>query len=382
MRSLPFGIDDSSAPRLTGALHLRPGSFGQVPSRLSAEAEAQIVDGTLLLIGGITSGVRLELLTDSSALELDLHLTRLKMGDQDIVRAVCDLVVDGGEPQAVEVTDTAVLHVISARPFQIDLQPAPPATVRFDLPGEGLRRVEVWLPHNALCEVVDVRVDDQAAVEAAPRPARRWVHYGSSISHCLEAARPTETWPAIVGRRHDVELINLAIAGQAHLDQFAARAIRSLAPDAISIKVGINVVNGDTLRERTFAPAAHGFLDTIRDVLPDTPILVVTPIICPVAEDHPGPTLSEGGPVYVVDRPEALAEGALSLTKIRSLLATVVGARVAAGDEHLSIRNGLDLFGPDDVDDLPDGLHPNGDGYKRMADRFEQWTFAGDGLFT
>ena len=65
--------------------------------------------------------------------------------------------------------------------------------------------------------------------------------------------------------------------------------IASQPADLISLKLGINVVNGDTMRERTFVPAVHGFLDTIRERHPDVPVAVVTPIICPVAEDHPGP---------------------------------------------------------------------------------------------
>ena len=37
--------------------------------------------------------------------------------------------------------------------------------------------------------------------------------------------------------------------------------------------------------------------------------------------------------------------------------------------------SGLDLFGVDDVADLPDGIHPNPDGQRRIAERFERLTF-------
>jgi lysophospholipase L1-like esterase len=37
--------------------------------------------------------------------------------------------------------------------------------------------------------------------------------------------------------------------------------------------------------------------------------------------------------------------------------------------------SGLDLFGADDVADLPDGIHPNPDGQVRIADRFERLAF-------
>ncbi|WP_425329120.1 hypothetical protein [Streptomyces eurocidicus] len=36
----------------------------------------------------------------------------------------------------------------------------------------------------------------------------------------------------------------------------------------------------------------HGFLDTVRDGHPATPLLLISPITCPAVEDVPGPTLS------------------------------------------------------------------------------------------
>ena len=69
-----------------------------------------------------------------------------------------------------------------------------------------------------------------------------------------------------------------------------ARAIRDLPAHANSLEVGINIVNAASLIERSFLPAFHGFLDTVRDGHP-TPILIITPIICPSAENRPGSTL-------------------------------------------------------------------------------------------
>ena len=157
--------------------------------------------------------------------------------------------------------------------------------------------------------------------------------------------------------------------------------VRKLPVDLISMKVGINVVNQDSFRERTFLPAVHGFLDTVRDGHPTTPILVVTPITCPAHEDHPGPTMGTGGPIAAPERPPALSTGSLSLRRIRELLADVVATRVAGGDDHLHLLAGPELFGPDDLADLPDGLHPNSAGYARMGDRFHAWAFEGTGPF-
>ena len=100
---------------------------------------------------------------------------------------------------------------------------------------------------------------------------RVWLHHGSSISHGSDAASPTTTWPALAAALGGVELINLGLGGSALLDPFTARAMRDTPADLISVKIGINLVNTDLMRLRAFAPAVHGFLDTIREGHPDHP---------------------------------------------------------------------------------------------------------------
>ena len=69
--------------------------------------------------------------------------------------------------------------------------------------------------------------------------------------------------------------------------------MRDPPADLISVKIGINLVNTDLMRLRAFAPAVHGFLDTIRDGHPTTPLLVVSPILLPDPRAHPGPALPD-----------------------------------------------------------------------------------------
>ena len=69
--------------------------------------------------------------------------------------------------------------------------------------------------------------------------------------------------------------------------------MRDTPADLISVKIGINLVNADLMRLRAFTPAVHGFLDTIRDGHPTTPLLVVSPILCPIHEDTPGPSAAD-----------------------------------------------------------------------------------------
>ena len=234
--------------------------------------------------------------------------------------------------------------------------------------GTELKTCELWLPQNAFVELHTLLVDDGAVIRLSAPREPTWVHYGSSISHCMESERPSQTWPAVAARAAGVALHNLGLAGQCHLDQFVARTIRDIDADLITLKTGINLVNADSMRERIFKPALHGFLDTIREGKPDTPITLISPIYCPSAETNVGPTVAgpDGGFVTIPGHEEIRA-GCLSLSRIRDLMQELILERQ---DEQLQYFNGLDLFGESDINDLPDKLHPNSQGYQRMGIRF------------
>lgn len=375
----PVPLDDASM-RFAGIIEVERTSSGAVLHRLPAWARAQATDPALSLLPRMPSGGRIEMRTDTDAIELDVDLTIVQLGDAPPIPAAFDLVVDGRVAEGHTTTD-GTLIIIDAVTGAVSMRPGQPITVRFEGLGAGDKQVEVWLPHAAAVTLQALRVDDGASIGPAPSNARRWVHYGSSISHCFEADRPTGVWPVVAARHAGVDLQSLAFAGQCHLDPFVARTIRDLPADLVSLKVGINVVNGDTMRERVFGPAVHGFLDTVREGHPDIPLVVVTPIICPVHEEHPGPTSSALYPIEAVPRPPALETGALTLQRIRQLLSDIVAARRDSGDANLHLIDGLALFGEGDLDDLPDGLHPNTQGYLRIGHRFAELAFGDGGPF-
>ena len=373
---------DGGPIAIVGALELRRSATGLSPRRLPAWTAPQIPDAFMDMMVQMTSGVRIAFRTDARCIELDALPTAIRLEGELRAPTAFDLVVDGHAhaSQATEGGNTIVVDM-SRVPFGARLEPGPPCTIRFDALPAGMKDVEIWLPQAAAVELRALRIDADAAIEASERPAPRWVHYGSSISHCMEAATPLGVWPAVAARRAGLGVLSLGFAGQCHLDGFVARTIRELDVDFISAKVGINVLNADSLKERTFTPALHAFLDTIRERKPATPVLLVSPIHCPVAEDHVGPTLRRGDQVAVVAGPAEARPGSLTLRRIRELVAGVVEKRRALGDANLHYLDGLTLFGAADVADLPDGLHPNAAGYARIGERFAERVFGAGGAF-
>lgn len=373
---------EGGAVEIIGALDFDRTETGIAPRRLPAWTRPQVPDLFMDFMITLTSGVRIAFRTDSPWIELDAMPTGFAITGMPVLPISFDLVVDG-ERVARDASDHGTRLILDPVTQDVQVQPGQPAALRFDELGDEMRSIELWLPQNAATELRSLRVADGAAVTAPEHTRRRWAHYGSSISHCIEAHGPTDVWPAVAARLADVELLQFGLAGQCHLDPFVARSIAAQPVDLISLKVGINVVNGDTLKERTFTPALLGFLDTLREAQPETPILVVSPIICPMVEEHPGPTVpnGRGGFEIVPGGPAELRATSLTLQRIRRIVAEVVDGRQARGDEQLFTFSGLELFGADDAPTLPDGLHPDGDGYLRIGERFADRAFGPDGPF-
>ena len=374
---------------LRGALELETTARGVLPHRLPARARAQVADGQLAMAESQPSGVRLAFRTRATAVELDtLPTKREYVGAPPRPDGVYDLVVDGRLFGQARVSGGNTL-VVDMTAGTFESRAGAPGTVRFrDLP-EGPKDVELWLPHDETTELLTLRTD--APVVPAPDRGRRvWLHHGSSISHGSNAASPSTTWPALAASLGGVELVNLGLGGGALLDPFTARAMRDTPADLISVKIGINLVNADLMRLRAFTPAVHGFLDTLREGHPTTPLLVVSPILCPIHEDTPGPSVPDYSDLAAgrlrfraAGDPAERAAGKLTLNVVREELARIVAQR-AADDPHLHHLDGRDLYGEADAEELPlpDALHPDAATHRRMGERFAGSVFAAGGAFS
>ncbi|GGU36729.1 GDSL-type esterase/lipase family protein [Streptomyces coeruleorubidus] len=377
-----------TADLLRGALDVERTEHGLLPHRLPARARAQNTNAQLAMAEAQPSGVRLAFRTAATAVELDtLRTKRDYAGFPPRPDGLYDLLVDGRPAGQAPGTGGNVLTIDMAT-WEGEVTPGPVGTVRFTgLPARE-KDVEIWLPHNETTELVALRTD--APVEPVPDRGRRvWLHHGSSISHGSDAASPTAIWPAIASLLGGVELVNLGLGGSAMLDPFTARAMRDTPADLISVKIGINIVNGDVMRLRAFGPAVHGFLDTIREGHPDTPLLVVSSVHCAIHEDTPGPTapdlsgLAEGRLRFAaMGDPAEVPAGKLTLTVIREELSRIVRQR-AADDPNIHYLDGLDLYGESDAAEhpLPDEVHPDATTHRHIGERFHELVFTGGGPF-
>ncbi|GAA1891134.1 GDSL-type esterase/lipase family protein [Lapillicoccus jejuensis] len=384
---LPFSTPLTGA-LVRGALDLEDTPRGLLPHRLPEGVRTRHADPQLAMVEAQPAGVRVAFRTSATTIELSCVPTRYAYaGLPERPLGVHDLLVDGELVRQARVPggDTVVMDPATGTAVR---RSVPAEAIRFtDLP-EREKDVELWLPHQEVTELVELRADAPVA-PLGDRGRRTWLHHGSSISQGSNATSPTATWVVAASLLGGVDLANLGFGGSMLLDPFTARVMRDTPADLVSVKIGINLVNADLMRLRAFTPAVHGFLDTIRDGHPDTPLLVVSPLHCAIHETTPGPgafdveALAEGRVAFrATGDPADLAGGRLTLAVIRAELARVVAQR-AATDPHLHHLDGLALFGEADERELPlpDRLHPDTAAHRRIAERFAGRVFGAGGAF-
>ena len=365
-----------------GAVEIERTDAGLLPHRLPAWARAQYPDAQLALAQAQPSGVRLALRTAATVVELMTLPTKRRYGDMaPRPDGIYDLLVDGELVQQASAPGGKVMD-IDMLSGSAKLLPGETQRLRFAGLPPGDKTVEIWLPHDETTELVAIDADAPVApLESSGK--RRWLHHGSSISQGSNATSPTGIWPVVAAQLAGVDLLNLGFGGNALLDPFTARTIRDQPADMISLKLGINIVNTDLMRLRAFGPAVHGFLDTIREGHPTTPLLVISPTWCPIHETTPGPTMFDGKALEkgkllfrAMGNDAERRQGKLTLGVIREQLQKIVQQRAQA-DVNIHYLDGSELYGADDNArlPLPDELHPDGEAHRLIGERFRDLAF-------
>jgi len=137
----------------------------------------------------------------------------------------------------------------------------------------------------------------------------------------------------------------MAYAGSARGEIVSAEQLAALPADVISISHGTNCWNRTPHSEGMFREGLHAFLQLLRGGHPETPIVAMSPILRPDAEEQKnvfGTTLGD----------------------LRRVFESVVEAHIEAGDASLSLLPGADLI--TDAQ-LADDVHPDDAGHIAVA---------------
>jgi lysophospholipase L1-like esterase len=354
---------------IRGALDHDLDSAGRcTPVRLPRWTRDQMSDISILRMAQVGSGVRLRFRSSATRVEMKVLMTRIYVvglhGEPQ--PSQFELRINGQFHQIQGINGGNFIQIVLNSPnvgSEEVNEGAVDSLVFSGLPG-GEKDIEIWLPASASSAIESICADAEI-FPPAPVDKKKWIHYGSSISQGGEV--PSHIWAVGASHLLNLDLYNLGLAGQCFLDGFVARTIAQLPADFITLKLGINVVNADAMRERVFVPALHNFLDIVRQGHPLTPIKIISPIWCPFHEDVTGPTLLREAGLTSEARTIETSTGALYLKRIRVILQEAISIRK---DVNLTYLDGLKLFNEADVADLPDKLHPNDAGYKRMGERF------------
>lgn len=251
-----------------------------------------------------------------------------------------DVVCDGELVETLELSgcDEFQMDHFQTSNFRCDKLPA------------GNKTVELWLPHFGQVRLRQLEIDEGTSLTAYTDSRPRWITYGSSITQCRTASSPTETWPGVVARNHNLNLTCLGFGGQCHLDSMIARQIRDTPADLLSLCLGINIYGNGSLNERSFCSSILGFVQILREKHPTTPIVLMSPI-------------------FSVQRETTVNPAGFTLVQMRQEVKNAVETLRAFGDEQIYYINGLDILGADLAHLLPDDLHPNAEGYRLMGER-------------
>jgi hypothetical protein len=300
---------------------------GVRPWRLPHDRQELFPPMVLVSRARMPAGVRVCLRTNTRHLRVLLDLDPLQLGL--------------GAPSPLDV------RVAGRRWGRYELDPGQEIVIP-DLPGTPVD-IELWLPHWGEVVVQRIEIDESADVSPTPPSGRRWITHGSSISQCMEAPGPLDTWPALVAQHLDLDLLCLGFGGQCLLDPMVARLIRDTPADFISLCLGSNVYGKDTHNDRSLLPALLGFIATVCEGHPRIPVAVISPISAKVPPDLEN---SQG----------------LTLDQVRRRVeeATTI---LSADYDRLHFVNGYQIFGPSDHKHMATDFHPDADGYRMMGDR-------------
>ncbi|MDR5701575.1 SGNH/GDSL hydrolase family protein [Agromyces aerolatus] len=276
----------------------------------------------------VPAGARIGFTGDAEAVEVDVRTGDALQLATPAEHGEFTVYVDGERRQATRVEDGTA------------------ATVRVELPARDPgARVEIHVPERAEPRIFGVRA---LGGEARPlEPGPRWVAYGDSITQGWTTSDPGAAWTAVAARATGFDLLNLGFAGAARGELPVAAHLAATPADVISLAWGTNCWAQIEMDAAYIRELMRLFLAMVRAGHAETPILVVSPVIRPNAEQ-----VRNGSGATLADLRAGL-EDAVHAFQDRN------------GDANLHLLPGVPLISADQLD--PDGIHPNDAGHAAIG---------------
>ncbi len=145
-------------------------------------------------------------------------------------------------------------------------------TLLKDLPKE-LKSYRLYLPLYIVLEELQIGIDSSSTIKNTPSNSQnRIVTYGTSITQGGCATRPGMSYPSILGRLINYEIINLGFSGSCHLNLEIAGAISAISNlKYLIIEAEANINDPDLITEKL--PA---FLDILLSKRKDINIIIIS----------------------------------------------------------------------------------------------------------
>lgn len=259
LESVPVGEGWFRPSRFTSAQVSALGSIAAWHPRLYRE------------MAGCSSGIRLELETDSAHLALEAAMDPFPVGSAAMLSDALD-----HDPALRQPYDGFSL-VAEGRRLGVRV-PGDDGLVRFALgavPGKR-RRVQLWLPCLTGCRLRAL-VGDGTFLEPVA-PARALLVLGDSIAQGFTACDPALTWPALLASGWGLGLVNQGVGGQVFQPGSVADAASALPdPALIVVEFGANY-RFEPCRTDPAERDARAYLSEVSRCWPRVPTVVLTPL--------------------------------------------------------------------------------------------------------
>lgn len=243
---------------LKNALSVRETGNGFLPLRFTEKQLAVYGREETRRIRSLsTAGICLDLLTDSPFLSFRYH-----SGSYTRNWLNFDVLVDG-----VWLESSGSCPIASEGTFHTTLPGGPIGQ---------MRRVTIYLPQLAEVCLHSFEVADGARIEPAPACARRLLTLGGSITQGMDGRYPSCSYPVLLARQFDAELINQGVGGYI----FQAESLDEelpYRPDVVTVAYG-SCDWGRYEHIEQFRAACAEYLNKLTACFAESRIYVITPI--------------------------------------------------------------------------------------------------------